>query len=230
MAHLKIFYHVIDLNLNHTKLIFEEQITKMKVSGLLDVAELNINCHYNKNSFDDLKEQYRHYSNINWIFKTSDPRDAEITTNRLMKETADNTTEDFYALYTHQKGVSYVEGFSDRAIPCKHWRWIMDYWTIENWRDCITKLDEGYDAVGSLLRDNNHFSGNVYWLKSSFIRKCNKIPLPSSLHYENPWTDVTPVNGPEMWLGRNGARFYNMYNTGNLDHYMNPHPPEFYRK
>jgi hypothetical protein len=226
MPNLKIFYHIIDLNLNHTKLIFEEQLTKMKVSGLLDVAELNINYHYNENSFDDLKEQY---SNINWIFKPSSPVDAEITTNRLMKDTADNTAEEFYALYTHQKGVSYVEGLSYRATPSKHWRWIMDYWTIERWRDCIAKLDEGYDAVGSLLRDN-HFSGNVYWLKSSFIRKCNKLPLPSSSDYINPWPDVTPVNGPEMWAGRNGAKFYNMYDTGNHDHYMNPHPPEIYRK
>ena len=223
MKKLKIFYHVVDLNLDYATFIFKEQLAKMESSGLLDAAELNVNCHYNERSFDELKNQYTH-PNIKWIFDpTSIPEHREITTTRLMKDAADNLEEEFYMLYLHQKGITYDQSHPVH-VYCTHWRWLLDYWSIEQWQRCVDKLDEGHhDAVGCEFRNNplNHLSGNVYWVRSSFIKKCNKLPLcdANRIPYEI-W--------PEMWVGANGAKFYSFHDT-TVNHYHEEYPPDRYR-
>lgn len=237
---LKVFYHLSD-RIDRPEVpsellpgvdIAREQLSLLKSSGLLDNATVYCNLHYNEGNWEKIKQEFDH-KNIVWLFKESKKEDREHTTNIFMKEMADNSEEEFYALYLNQKGVSYVEGIHGCAVQCKHWRWIQDYWNISQWENCVKKLDEGFDAVGCLLsnRPPIGFLGTTSWAKSSFIKKCNKLTLPST----NGFKVEVPSNGygyacdVEYWYGSNNAKMFSFYNTG-VDHYAVEWPPERYRK
>ena len=85
--------------------------------------------------------------------------------------------EDYNVLYFHTKGVfnKYKNFFTGElsqikidSIKC--WRRFLQYFVIENWRDCVEKLKE-FDVVGA-NRINVWFEGNFWWTKSSHLRKC----------------------------------------------------------
>ena len=224
---LKVFYHVGDLP--GWKDITDEQLGKMRDSGLLDNCDLYMNLHYNENSFDQLKNEYQDYKNIHWIFRGAAKEEYEHPTAVLMQETALATDEEFYALYIHQKGITHLG--TQHETTTKHWRWLMDYWNVERWRDCESKLDAGYEAVGCLWLPEPfpHFSGNVHWVKASFLRRCNQLKLPSQVGFvkqtEQPYHYRHDI---ETWYGFNGVKGYSFYND-TLNHYWNECPTHLYR-
>lgn len=90
--------------------------------------------------------------------------------------------DDAYFLYMHAKGVTSYE----RCLRQKkfevfknylYWRKFLEWGTIENWKTCVEKLDEGYDVVGCNYTTwpMKHFSGNYWWSKSSYIKSINHI-------------------------------------------------------
>jgi hypothetical protein len=224
---LKVFYHVVDLP--GWKSIVDEQLGKMRDSGLLDNCDLYMSLHYNESSFDQLKTEYSNYKNIHWIFRDAAKEEYEYPTAMLMQETAIATREEFYALYLHLKGITFLN--TPNETTTKHWRWLMDYWNIEKWRDCVAKLDEGYETVGCLQLPQpiQHFSGNVHWARASFIRRCSRLKMPSTVGFikqvDQPYNYRHDV---ETWYGFNKAKSYSFYNDP-LDHYWQECPPEVYR-
>jgi hypothetical protein len=228
MQVIKIFYHATDLPGWET--ITGDQIDKMISSGLLARSDLYIHMNYDENNFVEFRKNYENYPNIHWIYKQNLKQDYEFPTIISLKEMADSTDEEFYALYLHQKGVTYLNKPTETQI--QHWRLIMDYWDIERWKDCVKALDEGYDAAGALHNSENvwpHFSGNFWWTKASFLRKCKPLILPSTVNFQAQFGhgDVYRVDS-EAWLGSNDPKCFCPYRTG-ANHYFQEWPPELYR-
>ena len=148
MTPIKIFYHL--TNLTGWRPIFDEQMGKIKDSGLLDNSELHINMHYDVSAFDEVREEYKDHTNIIWHHSPGVASDREHPTYMLMQQTAMATDEEFYCLYLHQKGVSHNDG---EGVHGMHWRRFLDWFNIVNWRQAVLRLDEGsWDTVGANLR------------------------------------------------------------------------------
>ena len=230
---IKVFYHVIDLPGWYD--ITREQLTKLAASGLLENCELHINLNYNEQSFDQLKAEWPQ-ANIHWHFKENVKEDYEHPTAILMKEHADATDQEFYILYMHQKGITYVG--KENEEPVAQWRWLMDYWCIERWQDCVAALDHGYDTAGVNYVERHkglgpHYSGTQSWVKASFLRTCRPLVLPSTIDYRAQIAkkmkgDVWRYD-IEAWFGHSHAHAYCIYHSGLRDHYIVQHPPELYR-
>lgn len=225
---LKIFYQF--TNLPGWQKIAQERINKLTDSGLLDNAELNVLLHYNKDDYNELIKNFNH-PNINWLYSDAMPDEFEHPTAILMQNTVLTEIEPFYALYIHQKGITKTN--TNLETNMDHWRWLMDYWCIENWKLCIDKLNEGFNIVGCNLSYNptTHFSGNQYWAKSEFIFTWPKLKLPSSFNFK-PQIQ-SPMNNTrydvEFWYGRcPDLKPCTLFNS-DVDHYKQLFPPELYR-
>ena len=232
MTKLKIFYHLTNLNGWHD--IAVEQLDLLKQTGLMDAAEVNIHTQYDEHAFDVLKERYNDCSTINWIYNPEIiPKDHEQATAILMKQAADATDEEFYTMYLHQKGISHI-GNPDRETRTKHWRWLLHYWNIEHWQDCVAQLDAGYEAVGCNYTSIpwTHFSGNIWWARASLIRRCKPLQLPSKIGYQTQGLSDYYLYDVESWHASAGnAKFCSLFQSSNVPgfHYDNEYPPENYR-
>lgn len=90
------------------------------------------------------------------------------------------------ALYIHTKGVTK----DYHRCPVHDWRRYMAYFTIERWRDCVAKLDEGYDAVGCNWDPvGRFFSGTFFWASTDYLAKLRPI---GGVHHPQ---------APEAWIG-----------------------------
>lgn len=111
---------------------------------------------------------------------------------------------DDYILFFHMKGITR----NSKAV--EDWRRYMEYFTIENWKDCIQKLDEGYDCCGILWNKDTpigyfpHFSGAFYWAKASYINTLKHEYLDSEWRFHM-----------EFWIGSNpDAKVFEFHNSG----------------
>ncbi len=111
---------------------------------------------------------------------------------------------DDYVFYFHTKSVT-------KCTPAtEDWRRYMEYFNIENWRDCVTKLDLGYDCCGILWNQDTpigyfpHFSGNFWWAKTRYLQTLNHGYLESDWRYHR-----------EFWVGSNtNVRAFEFHNSG----------------
>lgn len=202
-----VFFHICSLN-NWDK-IFIEQLNLMKKSGLYNnIESINI-------GFLGEKKDITPYLNdkIKLVYHSTDLKEYEKPTINKLLEFSKNTKEPYNVLYLHSKGVSRKKVLKDNI---KHWRLMMSYYLINNYKKCINHLKE-YDTVGCNLRlgsfnerrdtypswwncrfnDENHFihySGNFWWSKTDYLKK--KLPI---IHNENScgpyWYYLT-----ERWL------------------------------
>ena len=229
---LKIFYHIIDLPGYED--IVTEQIEKLEKSGVLDYSELYMCVTYiNEETVANIQEKYKDKKIFKWVF-TPNIGNCEFPTWILMQQTALASSEEFYSLYFHVKGISHIG--HPKESPTTHWRWFIDYWAIENWKDCVSKLDDGYDAVGAGLSFQHgywHFPGTTSWNTSKFLRQAKELKLPSDVNFQ---AQVPGLNtgdpfrcDVEFWYGYNNAKMFSMYDT-NFDFYGNSIPPSLYRK
>ena len=46
----------------------------------------------------------------------------------------------------------------------------MEYFNIIKWKNCVEKLDEGYDCCGVCHVEYKYFLGNFWWANSSHIK------------------------------------------------------------
>jgi hypothetical protein len=217
---IKIFSHCVDIT-DEAKLITTEQADLLEMTGLLDVCdELNMFIHYKEESFDWIKERWKNKDNVNWIFDPSVTQDDfECVTVHKMQQQIINTEEDCYVLFLHHKGAWNVSDYS------RNWRHYMQYWNIERWRDCVEKLDEGYDTVGAgwvyptPVYTHPFFAGNIYWATSQYIKSLPLYRKPSDVNYE-PQFDYSrqpqPIPNvhrydPEVWSGSGNPKFYDLH-------------------
>lgn len=230
----RIYYHV--TNLLHFQELAREQIGLMYTSGLLAQSQLYINLHYSVADYVEFRAEWEQHplaDRIHWVYAPGGPLEREHTTARLMHVHALGSSESYPALYVHQKGISY-RGL-EREFVTQDWQRFMDYWTIHQWRDCVSALkDPEVDTAGCNWREYPfpHYSGNQYWVKSDFLRTCIPLKLPREVNYASQTEHVSPYTDDykfdvEAWVGHCGARSYNLWESGR-DHYWQPYPPQEY--
>uniref|UniRef100_A0A6M3IPM8 Putative methyltransferase n=1 Tax=viral metagenome TaxID=1070528 RepID=A0A6M3IPM8_9ZZZZ len=110
---------------------------------------------------------------------------------------------DDYILFFHTKGITHF------TKATEDWRKYMEYFVIERWKDCVAKLDEGYDACGVLWNKYTpvgyfpHFSGSFYWAKASYINTLDHYYIDSAWRYHM-----------EFWIGNNpNGKIYEFHNS-----------------
>ncbi len=192
-AKLKVYYHVSALP--GWDKIMTDQLTKLSESELLEQAdEINICTLGDQKIFDEAKAVTKDYDNIKWRH-ISDRLDLlEYATLDALKQDCDNSQEEYYVLYMHQKGIT-----RPTDLNTADWRQYLDYWSVEHWRENIPKLDEGYDIVGTnWINDYTphtdkdgkkvnvwpHFSGGTWWGRASYIRKLKPLTHPDSVPFD----------------------------------------------
>jgi hypothetical protein len=132
-------------------------------------------------------------------------------------------------LYFHTKGITHY------TIPAEDWRRYMEYFTVENWTDCVQKLNEGYDCCGVMWNSETvwgvfpHFSGTMWWAKCSYINTLNHGYLETDWRLHR-----------EFWIGSNpNVKPFEFHNSRMNDmkalqesrsHYSLPYPKENYEK
>jgi len=140
-------------------------------------------------SFSSSKEKDKVDNKVEIVFY---PDNNELRdTLRWIKNYSINNAND-YILFFHTKGIT---SYTDAT---ESWRKYMEYFVIERWKDCIEKLDEGYDCCGvmwnkdTVYGDFPHFSGAFYWAKASYINTLKHDMIDSEGRY-----------GQEFWIGSN---------------------------
>lgn len=224
---IKIFSHAIDLY-NDTNIALE-QAELLEKTGLLDKAdEVHMLLHFSEQSFNWLKDRWSKRTNVIYhVFDESYKEWYEGTSIHYLKDNCDSTEQDFYALFITHKGISHPPGGH------QNWRKYMQYWTIEKWKDCIQKLDEGYDTCGAAYLDerpyykDTFYPGTFFWAKSSYLRRCKNILTPDKSHYL-PQFDMSHHRFDyECWPGSGNPKWYEMH-PGTIDRWYLP--TETYRE
>lgn len=155
------------------------------------------------------------------------PKNEELRgTLRWVRDYAKENPDD-YILFFHTKGITHF------TQATEDWRRYMEYFVIERWRDCVKKLDEGYDTCGVLWNTDTplgvhpHFSGAFYWVKASYINTLDHNYITSKDRYDM-----------EFWIGSNpNVKVFEFHNSGyntkerllnGQGHYDIPYPRERY--
>ena len=199
--------------------IFENQLSKIKISGLywkLEKIFVGVNTEYKtiaKPSVD---------SKVDVLYYLNAPDEA-LTLSFLHKFCYEANAKVFYI---HTKGVS-------RNSPQNQvdWRNLMEYFIIENHISCLRELEkndivgvnwhlgEGYMNASTKSCGGTevtpHFSGNFWWANSDYIRK-----LPS----------IYPINSRyecEFWIGKAHPRVAELWHSG-VYHHRNTYEPSNY--
>lgn len=203
---IAVFYHIYQFG--PWEQIFNEHWNLLIKTNLIDVSDFT-------------------YFGINGIqvFNTGHPRVfGNMNPNPQMEESdtlkalylfcKDNP--DYKVLYFHTKGVTkYNKKTTD-------WRNMMNYFCLEQWRNCVKLLDS-YDALGCNLQDypdnetpRKHFSGNFWWANARYI---------NTLDYS--WLNSSNRFAREFWIGTGNGNLHELHKS-NVNHYDELYPRELY--
>lgn len=220
MKPLHIFYHVGAMN--HYKEVVREQIAEIAKSNLLiectkvhigSVGKLDMGFDY----LPTVESRVVFNDKIELMFDYDDIKLAEGPTLHNLQNFA-RVNPNCYVMYMHTKGVSDENAVEPRLSCTRDWRHMMQYFTITKWKDCISKLDEGYEAVGCNWYQHPwpHFSGGFWWATSEAIKKLPDLVIRERLDCEK-------------WIGTVPLKVFCPHSSG-LGHYQDRYPPERYIK
>jgi hypothetical protein len=176
-----IFIHVVTLGKYQE--IFDELCFSIKNSGLIDVIDdiyVGVLGNNGLSSKIIKKNMY--------VGQSNDIKKFEFFTLEELKTLCDESDEEINVLYIHTKGVT------NDSINTKNWRKMMTHFCIDKYKECLEALKQ-YDICGSnyKVKPFEHFSGNFWWSKSSYIKNLPKI---SDLNINNRYE-------AEAWIGKN---------------------------
>jgi hypothetical protein len=130
---------------------------------------------------------------------------------------------DDYVLYFHTKGITrYTEA-------TESWRRYMEYFAVENWKDCIDKLKEGYDCcgvrwhTGTFMGKFPHFSGGFWWANTNYIKTLNGTYLDCLKRSNDRFYR-------EFWIGSNPKVNQYSFHDNGIDPYAVVYPRSLYEK
>lgn len=119
----------------------------------------------------------------------------------------DAVNEDFYALYVHTKGVTkYGTKFYG---PVKDWVDLMHHFTIFRHNDTFNAFENPNIVTTGckyLRKPEHHYSGNIWWAKSSYIRTLSYRIGPKYLD-------------PEMWILSGRGEFMVLFDGGQAGYF-----------
>jgi len=209
--------------INNWREVVKPQLTRIFNSSLMnDTDKLYVHVFYqDENDFYRVESLLTNLTSKVEITKSTF-NNYEFPTLELVKEKS--KTEEFYCWYIHTKGVSITEntktfyhGSQDLSylLDCvRDWREYMEYFIIDNSKNCLNHLDNGFDACGVQLSQAQNpkyytFSGNFWWSKSSYIQK---LPELTPEFKKNRWN-------AESWIGMGEGNLMNLHtnNAGYME-------------
>jgi hypothetical protein len=207
----KLYYHFyIPDTPSHWELLLYEQLDCIEGSLLHQQCEVEICASSNQENYRKLQEIIKSYS-----FLKSSWFDTDIEENKNHYE--GTTLLKLYDECENYQNVGYIhsKGVTSLSKQVNRWRKVLEYGVIERWRDNIDALNAKYDVSG-ICWDlfGNHFSGNFWWAKSSYIKT---LPKPVIEKWSK---QIIPINSHwssrfryEGWIGLENPKFNNLYNN-----------------
>ena len=181
---IKIFYHV--LLENHWYSVVNEQLSHIKESGILE----HTSCFYislsTPDNIDNIEKseviQFFYDYFLNYVYPEDTFYGKKFEVLECKKSDFEYPTlekaieiskldKNFTGFYFHTKGVSRPTYKKD------HTRNAMNVGCIDNWKDHLDKISEGYDMSGINMFDRNikmpeyktHYSGNFFFFNPRFF-------------------------------------------------------------
>ena len=200
------FYHICILNNNLQ--IMNEQIEKIRVSGLYNASKI-IFC----SVVGELPETFSLPEKYKIIYCSTDTSCYERKILEFMYNYSFNCNAAFW--YIHTKGTSRTA--HPKYNQMVSWRNYMEHFVIKRWQRCLLDL-KTYSVVGVNYSTYlfPHFSGNFWWAHSQYI-KTN----PPNFKYDDDYFE------PEMWLFKKNP-LYKSYCQLNVDNWLQDYPEELY--
>jgi hypothetical protein len=201
---IKLYSHVVE----NAPQITMEQAELLENTGLLDACDEATFClHFDHQKFNWLGERWQNRNNVKFHFFNSDYKEwHEQTTLHKLQEDVHSNDEEYYVLYIHHKGA-----FSNQV----GWRKYMEYFCIERWKECIEKLDEGYETCGaSFLNNPPHpfYAGNFFWARASYLRRCKRMKTPPENNFQPQFEGQPHMRfDSECWHGSGNPKWYDMH-------------------
>ena len=181
--------------------IVSEQLERLHSSGLLKVSQLKIGVVYGyginkEENTKKLESILNNFYNYEIIFIEPNGCCGESITLKEMSNFSKKTNENLKILYFHTKGITQFN--TERENPVREWRRMMEYFLIDNWENCVNKLNEGYDCCG--INYQNHaanvknemkliqiFNGNFFWTNSNYVKKLDDSILFEHRYSSENW-------------------------------------------
>ena len=140
------------------------------------------------------------------IYKDSDISSGEFFTLDLLKTFSDSVEQNHKILYLHTKGVTTPDN------PCiDDWRKYMTYFNINQYEKCLYSLNQ-YDSCGVDLVDDPtlHYSGNIWWANSSYIKK---LPTINEIKFPKTPPILSIRHNAEFWIGMGNGNLKSLWNS-----------------
>jgi hypothetical protein len=166
----KLYYHFfIPEAPSNWELLLYEQLDCIEGSDLLYNCHVELCVLSNEENYDKVLTILRSYKNINYTW-------FNLNNDYIKNFGEGNTLLKLYDELDSYENIAYIHSKSITSISkqTNRWRKVLEYGVIEKWNDNIQSLENGYDASG-ILWLGNHFSGNFWWAKSSYLKR---LPRP----------------------------------------------------
>jgi hypothetical protein len=212
----KLYYHFYIPNApSHWELLLYEQLDCIEGSGLQHQCEVEICVSSNQENYKKLQQNIKSYSflKFSWFDITIEENKNHYEGTTLLKLYIECSSYDNVG-YIHSKGITLLSKEVNR------WRKVLEYGVIEKWNDNINALNKGYDVSG-IFWMGNHFSGNFWWAKSSYIEtlprpvieKWDKHNVPVDSHWSSRYRY-------EGWIGIENPKANNVHQSKCIFNYQ----------
>lgn len=152
-------------------------IARLKSSGLYDIAdELYFLVSDTEGKRDEIEDLVKQFPKFELEYEAQN-LGSEYRGIKKVEEIG-NRDQEYNILYLHAKGVynKYKNLFDKKethwlkvnGIKC--WSEMLTYFVVDRWRECVCKLNEGFDTAGAACHDR-WWWGNFWWASSRHIKK-----------------------------------------------------------
>jgi len=218
-----LFYTITDLP--HWKELVNEKITLMKATNLWQsFSHIYLLCHYNPHTFTNWLQQFQNDKRIIPItYRDSTNPLAEIYSNRTMHTVCNALKTNTHIFRYHTKGLSQLHNHN--RTKSIQWNSYLDYYNIIMWKNNIKHL-ETYDLAGVNVHQPTHFSGNIYWANSDYIKTLPQFPKPHLNNFKkNIPHSYSLRHDSELWIGLRNPNTYEFHHYNHACVY-NVTPPQ----
>jgi hypothetical protein len=199
----KLYYHFyIPNEPSHWELLLYEQLDCIEGSLLHHQCDVEICVSSNQENYKKLQKIIKSYPFLKstWFDTNVEENKNHYEGTTLLKLYDECDKYDNIG-YIHGKGITNLTKYTNK------WRKTLEYAILEKYQDNFNALQNGYDVSGIFwLKGNLHFSGNFWWVKSSYIKT---LPRPvidkwKTYNQEQKFWDFSIRY--EAWIGINNPK------------------------